>query len=176
LRYLFVASHYRSPLIYAEALLQQAQQSLARFYTALRGLPLPASTSLSTVPTSFKEDFITAMDDDFNTPIALSVLFALAHDIQRLREKGDIAAASEHAALLRELGGVLGLLQTDPDAFFQTGDSADVTRITALIEAREQARREKNWAEADRLRDELAALSIAIEDGAQGTTWKRMIK
>lgn len=169
-RYLLVASHYRSPLVYASDSLQQARQSLARFYTALRFLPeaLPESN------TTYEAQFIEAMDDDFNTPVALSVLFELAHEIQRLRDK-DVAAAARHGALLKQLGGVLGLLQADPEVFFKTGTSVDAAEIEALIAARNQARKDKNWAEADRIRRELTEKGISIEDGASGTTWKRLV-
>lgn len=168
LRYLLLASHYRSPLVYTDDALQQSRQALGRFYTALRFLPeVEPLTS-----TQFEEQFIQAMDDDFNTPIALSVLFDLAHEIQRLRDT-DMPSAAAHGALLRQLGGVLGILQTDPESFFQAGVSVDAEKINALIEARQQARQAKNWAEADRIRQELAEMSIVIEDGSQGTTWKK---
>lgn len=168
-RYLFVASHYRSPLIYAPDALIQAKQALNRFYTALRFLPEAERVKNSV----FEEKFIEAMDDDFNTPIALSVLFDLAHEIQRLREK-DITSAAQHGALLKYLGDVVGILQTDPELFFQSGSDVDVSKIEALIAARTQARRDKQWAEADRIRDELAKMFIAIEDGPNGTTWKSL--
>ena len=167
LRYLLVASHYRSPLIYAHDSLQQSRQSLVRFYTALRFLndAEPARDTL------FEKAFIEAMDDDFNTPVALSVLFELAHDIQRFRDK-DIHTAASYGALLRRLGRVLGILQADPDAFLKTGTAINAEQIEGLIALRNQARREKNWAEADRIRKELTAMAIAIEDTANGTTWK----
>lgn len=167
LRYLLLASHYRSPLIYAQDALHQSRQALGRFYTALRFLP-SADPIENTV---FEKQFIEAMDDDFNTPIALSVLFELAHEIQRLREK-EIEAAASHGALLRKLGNVLGIFTTDPEIFFQAGATVDVKKIESLIAARQQARKDKNWKEADRIRDELTAMSIVIEDGPQGTTWK----
>lgn len=165
-RYVLVASHYRSPLTYSDDLLVQAKLSLTRFYTALRFLP-PAEPEKNTV---FEKEFIAAMDDDFNTPIALSVLFELAHEIQRLREIKNKKAAS-HAALLRQLGQVLGILHTDPESFFQTGD-VDVVKIEALIAEREKARAEKDWALADRIRQALTEMSITLEDGPKGTTWK----
>ena len=166
-RYFLLASHYRSPLHYTEETLQQTRQALARLYTALRFLPAvePAKKTL------FEERFIAAMDDDFNTPIALSALFDLAHEIQRLREK-DVDHAAALAALLRHLGAVLGLLQADPETFFQVSENVDVKKIEALIAARNAARANKNWPEADRLRKELSAMSIVLEDGAEGTTWK----
>lgn len=167
LRYFLLSSHYRSPLVYSSDALYQAKQSLGRFYTALRFLPNAERMTNS----PFEEKFIEAMDDDFNTPIALSVLFDLAHEVQRLRDK-DINAAAAHAALLRYLGSVLGVLQTNPEVFFQTGTTVDVEKIESLIAERQLARVNKDWKEADRIRDELAAMNIAIEDNQQGTTWK----
>jgi cysteinyl-tRNA synthetase len=167
LRYLLLASHYRSPLVYTNDALAQTQQSLARFYTALRFLPEAKRVE----NTEFEKKFLEAMDDDFNTPIALSVLFDLAHEIQRLREKDNEAAAS-HAALLRYLANVLGILQKDPESFFKSGSDLDAAKIDALIAARAKAREEKDWAEADRIRAEADALNIVFEDTADGTTWK----
>ncbi len=167
LRYLLLASHYRSALVYTDDVLQQSSQALARFYTALRFLP----DATRAENTTYEKEFIEAMDDDFNTPIALSVLFELAHEIQRLREK-NVQAAAQHGALLRYLGDVLGILQTDPELFFQMGSGVDTRKIEELIAAREAARKQKNWAEADRVRDELLKMNIAIEDGAGGTAWK----
>lgn len=167
LRYLLLASHYRSPLVYAPEALHQAKQALIRFYTALRFLP-PAERVKDSL---FEQQFIAAMDDDFNTPVALSILFDLAHEVQRLRDK-DIASAAAHGALLKYLSQVLGILQAGPEQFLQSGKDVDVSKVEALIAARQQARQDKNWAEADRLRKELDQLNVIIEDGAQGTTWK----
>ncbi len=167
LRFFLISSHYRSPLIYTEDALFQAKQSLTRFYTSLRFLPdagYPENTR-------FEEQFVNAMNDDFNTPVALSVLFDLAHEINRLRETNPEAAAA-HGALLKRLGAVLGVLQTDPELYFQTGGTVDTAKIMELIDNRQKARKEKNWAEADRIRDELAAMYVVIEDGPNGTTWK----
>lgn len=166
-RFLFVSSHYRSPLIYAHDSLHQAKQALTRFYTALRFLPEAEPIT----NTKFEAAFIEAMNDDFNTPVALAALFDLAHEIQRLRDQ-DMQRAAQHGALLRRLGGVLGILQAEPDAFFKSGMEIHVQQIEELIAARQKARQEKNWAEADRIRNELKAMSIEIEDGAAGTTWK----
>ncbi len=167
LRYLLLASHYRSPLIYTSDMLQQSQQALTRFYTALRFLP----DAERAANTEFEERFIEAMNDDFNTPVALSVLFDLAHEIQRLRDK-DQDNAAKHAALLRYLSDALGILQSDPEVFFKSGPDVNSEKIEALIAARQTARQEKQWAEADRIRDELAAMSVVIEDNSSGTTWK----
>lgn len=167
LRFLLLSSHYRSPLVYATDALAQTKQSLARLYTALRFLPSAVPVKNST----YEKEFIAAMDDDFNTPVALSVLFQLAHEIQRLRER-DLSAAAAHGALLKYLGNVIGALEMEPELFFQASDNVDAEKIEALIAARKQARAEKNWAEADRVRHELTDMGIAIEDGVNGTTWR----
>ncbi|MBV9575023.1 MAG: cysteine--tRNA ligase [Gammaproteobacteria bacterium] len=167
IRYFLISNHYRSPLLYTEEALHQAKQSLARFYTALRFYPETERVQ----QTTFEAQFVAAMDDDFNTPVALSVLFELAHEIQRLKEKDNLAAAS-HAALLKYLGGVLGILQNDPEYFFQSGSAISAEKIASYIADRNEARRQKNWAEADRIRKELADSGVTIEDSASGTTWK----
>ncbi|EKD54097.1 MAG: hypothetical protein ACD_60C00124G0002 [uncultured bacterium] len=167
-RYFLISSHYRSQLNFSKELLQQAHQALARLYTALRDLPHDQEIK----NTEYEKNFISAMDDDFNTPIAFSVLFELSHEIQRLRDK-DLKLAAEHAALLKRLGGILGILQNDPNDFFQhKKESIDVKKIEALIAARNKARAEKNWAEADRIRKELASMSVVLEDKADRTMWK----
>lgn len=168
MRYLFIASHYRSPLVYTDDGMAQAKQALNRFYTALRFME-PAERPLDS---AYEKAFLDAMNDDFNTPVALSVLFDLAHEIQRQREK-DSAHAASLAALLKHLGGVLGFFTRDPEAFFQTGSESEVAKIEALIKARNVARHEKDWARADEIRKELTDLAIVIEDGADGTTWRR---
>lgn len=169
LRYFFAASHYRSPLVYTTDVLQQSKQSLSRFYTALRHLPVAERV----MHTPFEERFIAAMDDDLNTPVALSVLFDLTHEINRLRDI-DLHQAASYGALLKYLGSAIGLLQQDPEAFFQSGSTDEVAVILSLIEQRQLARENKNWAEADRVRKELADMNVVIEDGPAGTTWKRM--
>jgi cysteinyl-tRNA synthetase len=170
LRYFLITSHYRSPLQYSDVVIQQSRNALERFYTALRGLPAADFIDDSV----FESSFMAAMDDDFNTPVAFSVLFELAHEIQRLRGEDNKAAAA-HGALLRKLGSILGILQEDPESFLQgrVENTVDVTRIEELITARNNARDEKNWAEADRIRDEIASMSVVLEDGPQGTTWKQ---
>ena len=115
------------------------------------------------------------MDDDFNTPEAIAVLFELAREINRKRE-ADPGRASALVTCLLELGGTLGLLQSDPEAYLREGGDPDAIReadIEALIENRLQARKEKNWAEADRIREELEAAGVVLEDGPAGTSWRR---
>lgn len=175
IRYFILASHYRSPLNYSDQQLDAAQQALTRFYTALRGLP--ASTELPPAE-QYRARFLTAMDDDFNTPEALAVLFELVRDINRLREQ-DLAQAAVLGHELRQLGAILGLLEADPDSFLKNSGGSDAEaglsaeQIEALIQARNTARQERNWAEADRIRDELKAQGVVLEDNAQGTGWRR---
>ena len=168
-RYLLVSSHYRSPINYSEDSLKEAKGALERFYTALRGLPAVSAAGGE----AFVDRFGAAMDDDFNSPEACAVLFDMAREINRLRET-DQQAAAALAARLKELGSVLGVLQMDPDAFLQTGAQGKVNaaEVEALIAARLQARAEKNWAESDRIRDQLTAMGVVLEDGKGGTTWR----
>lgn len=170
LRYFLITSHYRSPLSYSEEALQHARGALTRLYIALRGLEI----ALPLQESEFEKKFITAMDDDFNTPIALSILFEMAHEVQRLREKNAIKEAAQLGALLKSLGNVLGILQSDPLAFLQSGNlTIDVAYVNQLINDRNEARAKRDWAAADRIRAELSALSITLEDTSTGETlWK----
>ncbi len=188
-RYFILNSHYRSPLNYSGQSLEQARAGLGRLYIALRNIP-PA---IAPKDAEYCVRFTQAMDDDFNTPVAISVLFDLAREINTLRNSKPEEAAAL-ATLLKELGGMLGILQDNPNDYLQwttvslsghsiqsqsgaghltvTGALSEVD-IDALIEKRNVARREKNWKEADRLRMELDAAGIIIEDSASGTTWRR---
>ncbi|EMH0063117.1 MULTISPECIES: cysteine--tRNA ligase [Providencia] len=172
-RYFLLSGHYRSQLNYTEENLKQARTALERMYTALRG------TDKSAVPAGgeeFKARFIEAMNDDFNTPEAYSVLFDMVREVNRLKSE-DMSAANGMAAQLRELAGVLGLLEQDPESFLkggaQTEDDGEVAKIEALIQQRLDARQNKDWAQADAARDELTAMGVVLEDGAAGTTWRR---
>ncbi|MCK8517336.1 cysteine--tRNA ligase [Methylonatrum kenyense] len=171
-RHFLLSSHYRSPLNYTRDALDQARSAAERLYLALRGLEpdTPAESG-----TEFRQRFNAAMDDDFNTPLALSVLFDLARAVNRARET-DPADAARLAGLLRELGDVLGLLQTDAEAFLRGGADTDGlgdAQIDALIAERQQARKDRDFSRADQIRDELAERGIVIEDGAEGTSWRR---
>ncbi|WP_273857344.1 cysteine--tRNA ligase [Photobacterium sp. GSS17] len=170
-RYFLMSGHYRSQLNYSEDNLKQARSALERLYTALRGLDAVAEANGGEeFVTRFKE----AMNDDFNTPEAYSVLFDMAREINRLKGE-DEAAAAGLAARMREMADVLGLLSQEPEAFLQggAGQDEDVAEIEALIQQRLDARAAKDWAAADEARDKLAAMGIILEDGPQGTTWRR---
>ncbi len=173
IRYFILTSHYRSPLNYSDQHLDNAKAALTTLYNALRGLE-PVSVTVE--ESTFTERFYAAMDDDFNTSEALAVLFELAREVNRCRSD-EPATALQHAAQLRRLGELLGLLQRDPEAFFKgavSEDALDDAAIEALIAARLAARAEKNWAESDRIRDELKAQGIVLEDTpGGGTTWRR---
>ena len=168
-RYLLVSSHYRSPINYSEDSLREAKGALERFYNGLKGLPEAAVRGGE----AFEERFVAAMDDDFNTPEACAVLFEMVREVNRLREI-DVQAAAGLAARLKALAGLLGVLQLEPDAFLQAGaeGKVDAAEVEALIAARLQARVEKNWAESDRIRDQLTAMGVVLEDGKGGTTWR----
>ncbi|HIE1233087.1 TPA: cysteine--tRNA ligase [Serratia marcescens] len=171
-RYFLMSGHYRSQLNYSEENLKQARTALERLYTALRGTDANAAPAGGE---AFEARFREAMDDDFNTPEAYSALFDLAREVNRLKEE-DMAAASGMAAELRKLANVLGLLQQEPEQFLQGGaqvDDGEVAEIEALIKQRNEARAAKDWALADAARDRLNEMHIVLEDGPQGTTWRR---
>lgn len=171
IRYFVLASHYRSPLNYSDQLLDTARTALSRLYNTLRDLDVPDVFDENDPAI---ETFKQAMDDDFNTPEALAVLFDLANQVNRLRDE-DESAAVQKAAVLKNLANVLGLLESDAEQFLQTGaiESDDSSAIDGLIEARKQARSDKNWAEADRIRDKLDAMGVVLEDKDGKTIWRR---
>ncbi|MEI2741624.1 MAG: cysteine--tRNA ligase [Candidatus Competibacter sp.] len=177
-RLFILASHYRGPLNYADENLDHAKASLDRLYLALRGLPVVETP----VAEEWRVRFERAMDDDFNTPEALAVLFDLARELNRLRNE-DPEAAVRSGASLRHLAGLLGLLQSDTESYLQAeaGEASAVDgeshysseRIEALIDERAAARKGRNWSEADRIRAVLQEAGIVLEDSAQGTIWRR---
>ena len=170
-RYFLVSSHYRSQVDYSEDNLVEAGRTLERLYHALRSV-VPAKG----VPEGeFDRQFHEAMDDDFNTAGAMSVLHRVAGELNQARRDGDDDRVRELAAVLVRLGGVLGLLQQDPEAFFKAGVAEDLSaeQIEAMIEDRASARKTRNFAEADRIRDELQEKGIILDDSREGTTWRR---
>ena len=173
-RFFLMSGQYRSALNYSQENLDLARTGLTRLYTSLADVP--AVDYREEYGTSFVERFKTAMDDDFNTPEAYSVLFDLAREINRLKAS-DIDEAAKLASVLRKLGYVMGILQQNSEAYLKAGkteqDDAEVARIEALIEERKNAKKNKDWAKADAVRNELQGMGIIIEDGPNGTTWRR---
>ena len=172
IRYFMLSSHYRSPINYSAETLQQAQAALNGLYIALRGFTRTSQVDAD-VEAEWLGQFNAAMDDDFNTPVALAVLFELARNINRMRET-QAEAAMQMAEQLRRLGAILGLLQQDPEVFLQGGHADQVEQIELLIQARQQARQQKDWARADEIRKQLIDSGIELEDGPQGTSWRRL--
>ena len=169
-RYLLVSSHYRSPINYSEDSLKEAKGALERFYLALKGLQRIAPAGGE----AYVERFAAAMNDDFNTPQACAVLFDMVREINRLKASDENAAAAL-AARLRQLAEVLGVLQLEVDDFLLAGAAGDrpaAAEVEALIAQRLAAREAKNWAESDRIRDELAERGVILEDSKGTTTWR----
>ena len=177
LRFFLVSSHYRGPINYSLVQIEQADAALGRLYTALRDVT-PARHML---PGEATRRFEAAMDDDFNTPDAIAALQTLATEVNRAKSAGDTAIASLLAAELKSLGAVLGLLQLPPAEFLRKSKSSEGAqsgltdaRIEALIAARTAARAARNFKESDRIRDELAAAGVVLEDKPDKTTgWRR---
>jgi cysteinyl-tRNA synthetase len=161
-RFFILSSHYRSPLNYSDESLNDAAAGLTRLYTALRDVEIIETD----IDFEFKNRFEQAMDDDFNTPVALAVLFDVARELNKT--KSPVLAAT-----LKSLASVLGLLQSDSEVFLKSGNNDDA-EIDAQIQARIDAKKSKNWALADQIRDELKAKNIILEDSPDGSTrWRR---
>jgi cysteinyl-tRNA synthetase len=175
-RYFILASHYHSPLDYSDETLRAARSALDGFYIALRGLPQTEQLEGD----EHEARFHNAMEDDFSTPKAFAELQALVTEINKAKTSGDLQKAARLGAMLRKLGKILGLFQRNPDEYLKGGsDGAQADEgmndaaIDTLIAKRIQARKDKNWAESDRIRDELKSAGVILEDGPGGTTWRR---
>lgn len=171
-RYFMISAHYRSPVNYALDVMAASYQALNRLYTALRDWPeQPLDIDERA---AYWLRWRAAMDDDFNTPEALAVLFSMAHELNRLKELGDHKRCVYLAGQLRALGNLFGILQESAEDFLKAGSSLEEAHwVDALLKEREAARLQKNWARADAIRQELAAKQILIEDGADGSTWRK---
>lgn len=164
-RYFLLSSHYRSPLNYSEENLLNAKKALVRLYQAIKDVPAGDES----LDEHWINQFNDAMNDDFNTPIALSVLFQLSHEVNK--NNSPVLAAT-----LKQLASLMGILQEEPEAFLQAGFAEDDKEmIEQCIAERLQARAEKNWSRADQIRADLLSQGIELEDGANGTTWRRIL-
>ena len=170
-RYLMVSSQYRSSIDYSDASLKEAKTALERLYTALRGQEIASSY----VATEYTQRFEDAMRDDFNTPVALSVLFELVRELNKARAEGSEQAATL-AAELKALADLVGLLSQDPEYFMQNStvnEGLSAEEIEGFIAERAQARKDKNFARSDEIRDLLLEQGITLLDTREGTTWTR---
>ncbi len=173
IRYFILNSHYRSPLNYSDENLDRAKASLSTLYQSL--LDIKPADALLDENSDYAKRFFQAMDDDFNTPKAISVLFDMSHELNRLK-KSDKAQVQELAAQIKHLAYIMGLLENDPQAFLQSGageGGLSDDEINDLIAQRAQAKADKNWVESDRIRDVLVATDILLEDTPKGTRWRR---
>jgi cysteinyl-tRNA synthetase len=170
LRFFLMSAHYRSQLSYSQDNINQAQSALERLYTALRDVTPDTTTELAYA--GYLARFEAAMNDDFNTPIAFSVLFDCAKDLNKAKTDNPNEAC-KLAAVLKGLGNILGCLQDEPQAFLQSDSGIDTAEVEGLIAQRNQARADKDWGAADAARDALTALGVIIEDSANGTTWRK---
>ena len=174
LRYFIAASHYRSPLNYSDAALDQARQALERFYTTLGAFACadagePADTA------AYEARFAAAMNDDFNTPEALAVLYELVREANRCDKASDATGAAQFANLLKRLGAVLGLLQYEPEAFRQAGagDADFVATVEALVAEITAVRQAKNFQRSDEIRAQLQSMGVAVEFSREGVRWRK---
>ncbi|MDO3382304.1 cysteine--tRNA ligase [Gilvimarinus algae] len=172
-RYLLIASHYRSPINYSEDNLIEARSGLDRFYSALRGYEdVSAASPDDLTGSEFYQRFVEAMSDDFNTRVALAAMFDQA---RALNSESDPQAAAAAAAALKAMGKVLGLLEASPEQFLQAGSESDMPAqmVEALIDERIAAKKARDFARADEIRAQLTEAGIVLEDSAQGTAWRR---
>ena len=170
LRYFLISSHYRSPLNFSETNIESAKSALKRLYNATKGLSKKTDAAL--LETKYEDRFNAALNDDFNTPIALSILFEIAKQIN-IERATNLAKANALAKQLIKLGNFLGILEYNAEEYLKQGSELSEAEIYNKILQRESARNSKDFAMSDQIRDELLALGIILEDSVNGTTWRR---
>ena len=171
IRYLLISRHYRSPINYSEQGLQQSAKALERFYIGLKGLEPQSAKSLTN--SRYERAYFEAMDDDFNTPETLGILFEMVAEINKIRST-NFDLACQLGRLLSQLGNFLGILNLSPEEFLRGEDDLNINRseIDNLIQERETARAVKNWQRADEIRDQLLKMKVVVEDNASGSDWR----
>ncbi|MBT7933365.1 MAG: cysteine--tRNA ligase [Thiotrichales bacterium] len=170
LRYFLISSHYRSPLNFSETNIESAKSALKRLYNATKGLSKKTDAAL--LETKYEDRFNAALNDDFNTPIALSILFEIAKQIN-IERATNLAKANALAKQLIKLGNFIGILEYNAEEYLKQGSELSEAEIYNKILQRESARNSKDFAMSDQIRDELLALGIILEDSVNGTTWRR---
>jgi cysteinyl-tRNA synthetase len=171
LRFFLISSHYRSPLNYSEEGIKEAKNSLDRLYNSLKDLEF---RHLPLVESQYSQKFHNAMQDDFNSPAAISVLFEMARNINNCKKENDIDEASKLSKELVNLSSCLGIIQDNPEEYFTDGITLTDQEVNIYITRRNQARAEKDFQLSDNIRDELLEKGIALEDKASGTVWKKI--
>ena len=171
LRYFLISSHYRSPLNYSETNIESAQSALLRLYNAIKGLN-HHSVDPELIEVDYETRFNAALNDDFNTPMALSILFEIAKQINIERTTNPKKASALSSQLIK-LGNYIGILNHNADEYLKQGSDLSESEISKKIDQREAARNSKDFAMSDQIRDELLELGIILEDSANGTTWRR---
>ena len=171
LRLFLISSHYRSPLNYSDESIEEAKSSLDRLYNSIKDLEYLSKES---VKSEYSDKFHNAMQDDFNTPSAISVLFEIARQVNSLKKDNEIEEATKLASELYDLSSILGLLQQDPNDYFRDGINISESQIQSLIDKRNKARAEKDFTLSDKIRDDLLEMGIALEDRNNETVWRKV--
>jgi len=171
LRLFLISSHYRSPLNYSDESIEEAKSSLDRLYNSIEDLEYLSKES---VKSEYSDKFHNAMQDDFNTPSAISVLFEIARQVNSLKKDNEIDEATKLASELYNLSSILGLLQQDPNDYFRDGINISESQIQSLIDKRNKARAEKDFTLSDKIRDDLLEMGIALEDRNNETVWRKV--
>ena len=171
LRLFLISSHYRSPLNYSDESIEEAKSSLDRLYNSIEDLEYLRKES---VRSEYSDKFHNAMQDDFNTPTAISVLFEIARQVNSLKKDNEIEEATKLASELYDLSSILGLLQQDPNDYFRDGINISESQIQSLIDKRNKARAEKDFTLSDKIRDDLLEMGIALEDRNNETVWRKV--